>query len=62
MKNRLSRKNIALRAEKPYLAMHRFFFSEAMFLLTKYVTALQEAKMRGGYFAQELAHEEKYSP
>ena len=35
------------------------FFSEAGFLLTKYVMSLQETKMRGGYFAWELAHEEK---
>ena len=32
------------------------------FLLTKYVMALQETKIQGGYFIRELAHEEKYPP
>ena len=54
-------KNIALRAEKPYLAM-RSFFSKAVFLLTKYVTALQETKMRGGYFYLGACTQEKYMP
>ena len=54
-------KNIALRAEKPYLAM-RSFFSEAVFLLTKYVVALKEQRWKVDIFIWELVHKEKYVP
>jgi hypothetical protein len=33
-----------------------------MFLLTKYVMALEETKMRGGYFICKLAYKGKYIP
>jgi hypothetical protein len=39
----------------------RSFFSKAVFLLTKYVTALQETKMRGGYLYWWLAHKKNNS-
>ena len=48
-------KNIALRAEKPYLAM-RSFFSEAVFLLTKYVTARKRRRCKVDIFIWVLAH------
>ena len=51
-------KNIALRAEKPYLAM-RSFFSEAVFLLTKYVMSRKRLRCEVDIFVRELAHEEK---
>ena len=48
-------KNIALRAEKPYLAM-RSFFSEAVFLLTKYVTSHKRRRCEVDIFIWVLAH------
>ena len=48
-------KNIALRAEKPYLAM-RSFFSEAVFLLTKYVTSRKRRRCEVDIFIWVLAH------
>ena len=38
------------------------FFSEAGFLLTKYVMSLQETKMRGGYFCLGACSRGKNSP
>ena len=48
-------KNIALRAEKPYLAM-RSFFSEAVFLLTKYVMSRKRRRCEVDIFIWVLAH------
>ena len=48
-------KNTALRAEKPYLAM-RSFFSEAVFLLTKYVMSRKRRRCKVDIFIWVLAH------
>ena len=48
-------KNTALRAEKPYLAM-RSFFSEAVFLLTKYVTSHKRRRCEVDIFIWVLVH------